>query len=75
MFQLDFLVAAKLIHLVSDVVFEALDVFLVGAVDEVKEDARCRFYLSSIISPTFFSISSSFPIPVTEKKEKAPGIL
>lgn len=43
--QLDFLIAAKLIHLVSDVVFEALDVFLVcAAVDEVEEDARGRFY-------------------------------
>ena len=29
MFQPDFLIAAKLIHLVSDVVFEALDVLLV----------------------------------------------
>ena len=27
---LDFLIAAKLMHLVSDVVFEALDVLLVG---------------------------------------------
>ena len=36
----DYLIAAKLMHLVSDVVFEALDVFLVGtAVDEVEEDA------------------------------------
>jgi hypothetical protein len=30
LFQFDFLIAAKLIHLVSDVVFEALDVLLVG---------------------------------------------
>ncbi len=38
--QLDFLIAAKLIHFVSNVVFEALDVLLVGAaVDEVEEDA------------------------------------
>ena len=38
--QPDFLVAANLIHLVSDVVFEALDVFLVCAtVDEVEKDA------------------------------------
>lgn len=45
MFQFDFLIAAKLIHLVSDVVFEALDVILVGtAVDEVEEDTRGRFY-------------------------------
>lgn len=29
--QLDFLVAAKLIHLVLDIVFEALDVLYVGA--------------------------------------------
>jgi len=37
--QLDFLIAAKFIHLVSDVVFEALDVLLVSAtVDEVEED-------------------------------------
>lgn len=43
--QFDFLIAAKLEHLVSDVVFEALDVLLVGtAVNEVEEDARCRFY-------------------------------
>jgi len=43
--QLDFLIAAKLIHLVSDVVFEGLDVLLVGAtVDEVEEDTRGRFY-------------------------------
>ena len=38
--KLDFLIAAKLIHLVSDVVFEALDILLVcAAVDEVEEDA------------------------------------
>ncbi len=37
-FQPDFLIAAKLIHLVSDVVFEALDVLLVSAtIDDVKE--------------------------------------
>lgn len=36
--QLDFLVVAKLIHFVSDVVFEALDILLVcAAVDEVKK--------------------------------------
>ena len=29
MLQLDFLIAAKLIHFVSDVVFEALDVLMV----------------------------------------------
>ena len=40
LFQVDFLIAAKLEHFVSDVVFEALDVLLVGtAVDEVEEDA------------------------------------
>jgi hypothetical protein len=39
-FQFYFLIAAKLIHLVSDVVFKALDVFLVdAAVDEVEENA------------------------------------
>ena len=32
--QLDFLIAAKLEHLVSDVVFEALDVLLVGTAVE-----------------------------------------
>ena len=38
LFQLDFLIAAKLMHLVSDVVFKALDVLLVGAaVDEVED--------------------------------------
>ena len=37
--QFDFLIAAKLMHLVSDVVFKALDVFLVGtAVNEVEEN-------------------------------------
>ena len=37
--HLDFLIAAKLMHLVLDVVFEDLDVLLVGAaVDEVEED-------------------------------------
>ena len=43
--QLDLLIAAKLIHLVADVVFEALDVlFICAAVDEVEEEARSRFY-------------------------------
>ena len=37
MLQFDFLIAAKLIHLVPDVVFEGLDVLFVGAaVDEVE---------------------------------------
>ena len=37
--HLDFLIAAKLIHLVSNVVFEALDVlFVCAAVDEIEED-------------------------------------
>lgn len=38
MFQLDFLIAAKLIHIVSNVVFKALEVLLVGAaVEEVDK--------------------------------------
>lgn len=41
MLQFDFLIAAKLIHFVSDVVFEALDVLFVRSiVDEIKEYAR-----------------------------------
>ena len=44
MFQFDFLIAAKLIHLVFDVVLEALDVLLVcSAVDEVEEEERFGF--------------------------------
>lgn len=35
--HLDFLIAAKLIHLVPDVIFKALDVLLIcAAVDEVE---------------------------------------
>lgn len=45
MSQFDFLIPAKLIHLVPDVIFKALDILLVcAAVDEVEEKARSRFY-------------------------------
>ena len=40
MFQLDFLIAAKLIHLVSDIVFKAQHVLFVRPpVDDVEEYA------------------------------------
>ena len=40
MIGFDFLIAAKLIHLVPDVVFEALDILFVrSTVDEVEEYA------------------------------------
>ena len=40
LFQFDLLIAAKLKHLVPDVVFEALDVLLVRpTIDEVDENA------------------------------------
>ena len=45
MIQSDFLIAAKLIHHVPDIVFKALHVLFVrSAVDDVEEDARGRFY-------------------------------
>ena len=37
MFQLDFLVTAKLMQLVTDVVFEALDVLLVGTAIDISK--------------------------------------
>lgn len=53
--HLDFLIAAKLEHLVSDVVFEALNVLFVGAaVDEVEEGGasaqKTSIYINSNIT-------------------------
>ena len=50
MLQFDLLIAAKFIHLVSDVVFEALDVLLVGTSVEKIESTFNNHYVAFVYS-------------------------
>ena len=48
--QFDFLIAAKLIHLVSNVVFEALDVLFVGIVTNKPTIIRGKFTMKKYLN-------------------------